>query len=243
MKIQQLRKQNIVLLLLVTGILSALLIFSVSAQSESDTESLSYPFVSHLAAGMPEQDVFFEADDGTIRRMTGTDPLAALNSELLAAPEVVEHDPFQLGDNPLAIFEEGTTGIPLGFTLGEWLAGTGTATYTVEGDTATLSISVRNLVPNGTYTMWCSRINFPPNALITDAACGAEDGSQNAFQTDLYGNADYTLEMTPLPEATAESINAVALAYHSDGNTYGSIPGDFGYNSHVHVVAFMPPVE
>jgi hypothetical protein len=33
----------------------------------------------------------------------------------------------------------------------------------------------------------------------------------------------------------------LAIAYHSDGNTYGAEPGDFGLNSHVQMFLGLPP--
>jgi hypothetical protein len=33
------------------------------------------------------------------------------------------------------------------------------------------------------------------------------------------------------------------MAYHSDGQTYGAYPGDFGKNSHVQLAAMIPVIE
>jgi hypothetical protein len=150
---------------------------------------------------------------------------ANLARQAYASSQAVEHDPFKLGASPLGPFPKGAA---LGFTLGAWLAASGSGTYTPNGDTAMLDVSFQKLVPNGVYTVWCSRITFPPNVSIEDKPCGASDGSQNVVKADASGNASFKLDMKPLQASTKETASVVALAYHSDGKTYGTSPGDFG---------------
>ena len=154
-----------------------------------------------------------------------------------AAAVPTEHDPFKLGKNPLGPFPEGKS---LGFTLGQWLSATGTGVYSVEGINAKLSISFKNLVPNGVYTLWCSSITFPPDPKIVDKPCGAADGSENSFVADADGNAVFSLKLKPLEQSTKETASVVALAYHSDGKTYGAGTGDFGLATHVQIFFLMP---
>ena len=125
-------------------------------------------------------------------------------------------------------------------TLEQWLAGTGSGTYTVDSGAATLDLTFQSRVPNATYTLWCSRLTRPPKTARVDAPCGASDGSQNAFTTDATGSANFNLSLAPLPESSAETLTVLAVAYHSDGESHGASPGDFGLNSHVQIFFAMP---
>ena len=70
--------------------------------------------------------------------------------------------------------------------------------------------------------------------------CGELDGSDNVFTADADGNASISLEMPPLWETTEDRLSALAIAYHSDGQTYGMHPGDFGRVTHVQALAPVP---
>ncbi len=166
----------------------------------------------------------------------GNDP-KNLAKTAYASSMPVPHDPFKVGLNPLGPFEEGKS---LGFTLGQWLAATGSGIYSVDRGNAVLNLSFENLVPKGVYTVWCSRLTFPPNSNIVDLPCGAADGSENVFNTDEEGSANFNLKLKPLEQSTKETASAIAIAYHSDGKTYGANPGDFGLNSHVQLFFLMP---
>lgn len=199
-------------------------------------------FVTHVTAGMPEQDVFIVKDglgDDEVVRAT----LDELTNETILKQTVygsagyVEHDPFGVTAAPLGPFPKGES---LGFTMEEWLAASGSGTYTIDGGDASLDISFEGLLPNGVYTLWCTRITLPPEPVIFDIACGEWDGSNNQFVADAAGNGSLTFDMRPLPDITAERISLFALAYHSDGQTYGPLPGEFGERTHVQALAFIP---
>ena len=233
-------KHNIwpALVLLAAVLLSACT--GVVAQPESQTFTLQS--MSHLAMGLPEQDVYIERElrsDQVIRIAPGEETAAA-DLPIYAASELVEHNLFATGDAPFGPFPKGAA---LGMTMGEWLAASGEGTYTVTGDRAKLDMTYEKLVPNGVYTVWCTRTTFPPNINVVDKPCGAADGSQNGFVADAQGNGHFELELATLPVSTAETVSVIAIAYHSDGKTYGAYPGDFGYNSHVHVAAVIPVPE
>lgn len=196
-------------------------------------------FVNHIQAKLPEQDVFIQSDEDSkkVVRVEG-DTEGLLTKKVYAADVAIPHDPFKVGKDPLGPFNRGAT---LGFTLGDWLAATGNGTYTVEGDKASLDLNFKGLVPDGVYTVWCSRITFPPNPAVVDRPCGKADGSENSFKTDADGNGTFSLSsMTPLEESTKETASVIALAYHSDSKTYGANPGDFGLNSHVQLFFLVP---
>lgn len=212
-----------------------------SSTTSSAMQKVDIGFYNHIQAKLPEQDVFVVSDkDATkVIRVEGDsakDP-AILVKEAFATATMTPHDPFKVGKNPLGPFEKGAD---LGFTLKDWLAATGKGTYAVDGDNATLSVSFTGLVPNSSYTVWCSRITFPPKPAVVDRPCGAADGSENVFKSDEKGNSSLTVKMKPLEESTKETASAIALAYHSDGKTYGANPGDFGLNSHVQLFFLMP---
>lgn len=212
----------------------------LSLVTAQDMDDQNLFFVNHILAGMAEADVYMATDDGMVMRVPGDAPIASIGQPLYAAAEAQEHDPFALGDNPLGPFEMGAE---LGITLGDWLKAEGHGSYTLDGDMAQIELTLHNLVPNGVYTAWCSIVTVPPEHTITDTACGVGDGSDNMFVADDNGDVAFSVTTPALPPTTDASMSMVALAYHSDGNTYGAHPGDFGLNSHVHVFAVIPPME
>lgn len=204
-------------------------------------QKIDVQFANHIQAKLPEQDVFvIEGNDATkVVRVEGDSAknLTVLAKEAFATATVTPHDPFKTGANPLGPFVKGAD---LGFTLGSWLAATGTGTYTVDSDNATMNLSFQKLVANGTYTVWCSRLTFPPNVKVVDMPCGKEDGSENVFKADATGNGTFNLTLKALEPSTKETASVIALAYHSNGKTYGANPGDFGLNSHVQLFFLVP---
>lgn len=208
--------------------------------------SVEVKFGNHIQMGLPEQDVFVvdPKNESQVWRVEG-DANKELDSAtqaktVYASSRAVDHDPFKVGANPLGPFSKGES---LGFTLEQWLAATGAGTYTVDGDSAKLSLSFQKLVANGVYTVWCSRLTLPPNVNIVDYPCGAADGSENSFTADASGNGSFTLTLPPLAVSSKETVTVIALAYHSDGKTYGGSPGDFGLVSHVQLAFLMPAPE
>ena len=177
--------------------------------------------------------------EGKVERLEGPsakDP-QNLAKIVYAAALPIPHDPFKVGSNPLGPFDEGKS---LGFTLGQWLSASGIGIYSVDNSNSQLELSFKNLVPNGVYTLWCSRIKFPPEPQITDMPCGAPDGSENSFKADEKGAGSFSLKLKSLESSTKETASIIALAYHSDGQTYGPSPGDFGLNSHVQLFFLLP---
>lgn len=198
-------------------------------------------FANHIQAGLPEQDVFVLGSDGSqVARLAGNDAKDAtvLAKPVYAAAASVPHDPFQVGANPLGPYAKGSA---LGFTLQQWLDATGGGTYTVIGQSAEVSFKFQKLVPNGVYTLWCSRLTFPPNVKVVDTPCGVPDGSQNVFKADAQGAAGISLKIVPVPASSKETASVFAIAYHSDGKTYGPNPGAFGLNSHLQLFFLVPP--
>lgn len=216
-------------------------LFVISVPSFAQSLSVDIKFVNHPQASFPEQDVFVNKNGQAFRleASEATQP-ANLSLPVYKSAQMVEHDPFKMGQTPLGPF---TLGEALGFTMGDWLAGTGSGTYTVNGDNAKINLTLQKLVPDSTYTVWCSRLTFPPNVKVVDRPCGKEDGSENVFKTDASGNGSFDLNLKPLEESTKETASLIALAYHSDGKTYGSVPGEFGNKTHVQLFFPLPAKE
>ena len=195
-------------------------------------------FVNGLQAARALMDVFVDRDGIPAGQVVRLDAAAAKDPAnqaraLYASTAPVAPDPKNLGPFP--------KGAALAMTLQQWLAATGSGTYSVNGDTAELKLSFQNLVPNGTYTLWCVIDSTAPNTSPQILPCGASDGSQNVFKADAQGNDAFNLTMKALPATTKEHPVVIAPAYHSDGKTHGANPGDFGLNSHVQLIFEIPP--
>ncbi len=213
-----------------TKSLAILLVISVFLLSSCEVYQTLY------GTTVPKEPI---KEAGQVIRVEGEqakDP-ANLAKTVYATAVATPHDLFKVGSNPLGPFDKGKA---LGFTLQQWLAASGIGIYSVDEGNAQLELSFKNLVPNGVYTAWCSRMTFPPNPGIVDKPCGAEDGSENSFKADEKGTASFSLKLKPLEASTKETASIIAIAYHSDGKTYGASPGDFGLNSHVHIFFLMP---
>ena len=229
-------------ILLMTGCRGAADSAAPTEPEVQTVRQVNFDFVSHVTAQMPEQDVFVikpsnDKDPYRLYRLDSAEADDYLAEPAFAAASPVAHDPFVLGENPIGPYPKGAD---LGFTIGEWLAGSGSGTYSVKGDEAELNATFEKLVPNGIYTMWCASIDLPPNFHITDKPCGAENGSENTFTADADGHAEFNLTMAPIPDSTPDVLRVFAIAYHSDGQTYGALPGDFGLNSHVQLFFGVP---
>jgi hypothetical protein len=201
-------------------------------------------FVNHVAAGMVEQDAYIEKvpGSGEVFRVTAEEAKNYMDFPAYGTMEPHHHVPFaETGAGP---FKKGKA---LGMTLGQWLAGTGTADYSCKGGTASIKIDFDKLVPNGVYTVWNFLAGKPhmgcsdcPFATI-DFPMGARDGSQSVFKAGADGKATYQASFSPcLTLGNDLLFSGVALAYHSDGKTYGKDPGEFGNKSHVQIFAGLP---
>ncbi len=209
--------------------LFALIIISVFLLSSCEVYKTIY--------GAPPAKPMQNAEPTQVERVEGAnakDP-ATIEKELYASSDTTKHDPFKTGENALGPFPKGKS---LGFTLQKWMSASGIGIYSADAGNATLELSFKNLVPDGVYTVLCSRIISSPEMKIEDVPCGAEDGSQNTFTSDSKGLGSFSLAMNPL-QATNETMPLIAVAYHSDGKTYGASPGDFGLNTHVQLFFMM----
>lgn len=198
-------------------------------------------FVNHLQAGMNEQDIYVEHEAGSanVFRAVATDEDMSAMLYTSAAP--VKHNPASAED--IGPFSKG---MPLNITLGEWLAGTGTATFSCNNGQGSLEASFDKLIPNSVYTLWHFFMPLPPTTPFQsiDLPVGARDGSQNVLRSDASGHASYSVSFdTCLPFSMNTLASALALAYHSNDVTYGLEPGNFGTVSHVQLLVFFPTAE
>lgn len=213
-----------------------------SAQDEADLV-VDLQWRTLFGMGLTEQFVFVMNDDGQVMKIPPDAPLTTLEQPIytIANPDDFVFDPFQLFDNPVGPFEAGE---PLGMSLRDYLGARGWGTYTVTGDMATVDLSFDRLVPNGLYTLWCSTLTIPPEFNIVDRPCGAEDGSENTFAADEHGEMQVHMSFPALDLPTETTRSVIAIAWHSDGETYGDHPGDFGTVSFVPLRALLiPPTE
>ena len=209
------------------------------AASESTDVRFDVAFVTHLDADMPEQDVFIEREPGSdeVYRVTKGDN--NMNAPLYKTAQELRHDPFDekaVGPHP--------KGEPFGMTLGQWLKHTGTGTYTFRKGVGHLKLKFTGLVPNGVYTMWHAFLVLPPTVPFNgalDAPLGARDGSESVFRADANGNAEFEHSFRPGLQLTGTwTTSLLAIAYHSDGKTYGGSPGPFGIHTHVPLFTMLP---
>ena len=218
---------------------AAIVPFALQDDDADDMVSLQLAFMTHLDMELPEQDVFIEreAGSGKVFRVTTGDH--NMNAPLYKSAREIPHNPFSA--EAIGPYEKGE---PIGMTLGEWLKQTGTGSYTCEAGVGALDLNFTNLVPDGVYTMWHAFMAMPPPEPFTgtlDLPLGARDGSESEFVADANGNAQFKHTFQPcLQMSDTWTTSMLAVAYHSDGKTYGGSPGAFGYNSHVPLFLMLP---
>ena len=206
------------------------------------SSSIELAFITHLDAGMPEQDVFIERRPGSgevFRVTTGDHDMMA---PLFKATTELPHNPFDPAAN--GPYPKGEA---LGMTLGEWLRHSGTGTYRYQDGSGTLELDLQNLVPGGVYTIWYAFMPVTPPEPFTgtlDLPLGAPDGTESGFRADASGRARFTHSFRPgLQMSDVWTTAVLAIAYHSDGKTHGGSAGEFGKHTHVPLFTMLPERE
>lgn len=202
-------------------------------------ENMTLSFIFHIDDGMAEQDVFYEKVPGSGEVFRPTAATRDMDAPLYAPRIEVKHnflDTTDTGPYP--------KGRALGLTLGEWFAAKGGGTYTCEDGVGTVDFTFENLVPNGVYTMWHDFMVWPPTEPFIgtyDLPFGARDGSENVFVAAEDGSAEFQRTISPCLQLTGEHLAAdLAIAWHSDGKTYGPLPGAFSTVTHVQMYVALP---
>lgn len=134
-----------------------------------------------------------------------------------ALPAVLEADRLELAQSEPAS--------PI--TLGQWLAANGNATIDCAGDTATVKLRLRNLIPNRMYSVWANMMVPPtgdgsaPNVFPIPLG-----GAPNIFVTDRSGHAKYEREIGFCPmdqQAEESSLLFIDIYYHANHENYGAV--------------------
>ncbi len=193
---------------------SLVLMFSSPAGAGVDIE---LTFTSHLQKNLVEQSVHVEREvgSGQVYRVTPVDQHRYLNSPAYGTDEIVALAPSNHGAvGPYQI------GKALGFTLGDWLAATGTARYRCDGDDGKVEAAFDKLVPNGVYTMWYVMQPRPPLEpfKVLPMPLGARDATQNSFGANAKGHAKFAVTFSPCLQLSGRQVDTfLALVWHSDG--------------------------
>lgn len=204
--------------------------------------SIELAFITHLDMDLPEQDVYIERvpGSGEVWRVTKGDN--DMKAPLYKTAVEAKHDPFN--PNALGPYPKGE---PLGMTLGQWLRHQGRGTYSCTGGQGYLKTSFSGLVPDGVYTMWHAFMALPPTEPFSgtlDLPLGARDGSESVFRADGAGRASFVHSFKPCLEMSdVWTTSMLAINYHSDGKTYGGLPGLFGLNAHIPLFLLLPNRE
>ncbi|MEO8428984.1 MAG: hypothetical protein ABI651_17960 [Verrucomicrobiota bacterium] len=137
--------------------------------------------------------------------------------------------------------------------LGEWVKAQMTATVRCIPDGTHVEVRMTGLIPNGVYTIWVLVFNgpFDPtfSTLVGGGSLGANDGSQNSFKASANGQGQLVVNMPPTTLlAIPYDVKGCLLdevevhlvgVYHSDGMTYGPVPG----YAHSAEVQFGVPIK
>lgn len=203
--------------------------------------SLDFDFATHVQVDMYEQDVFVElpGEPGLGGFRVGPANYGEFSdAPVYATTRTIHHDPMNpdaAGPYPL--------GEALDMTLGDWLAATGAGRYSCDNGIGRIAAAFDGLVPDGVYTMWYVFIPTPaaePFATY-DLPIGDRAGRENAFFADANGHAELDLTLSTCLQGSGRQLTAaLAIAWHSDGATYGSNPGGFGRATHVQLFAMLP---
>jgi len=228
---------RVILYLLAFGLL-ALASGSASAHNKGQIELIWGMFNTD---GMVEQDVFIQnpANANEVLRIPVAKVANHMNAALYGSAEEPPFEPMKA-----ELTESYPKGAALDLTLRDWLKAKGSGSYACNGKKATLKASFQNLVPNGVYTMWNFIDLDPPSdpwqGVMVPA--GMRDGSQSIFKADAEGNATYDQVVEPCPQLSGtQSLAGLAIAWHSDGKTYGFSPGGLGVVAHAQLMTIFPP--
>ena len=212
----------------------------------NDLYFFNFRFSAHPRLGFPEYQVLVQQDDLNAEMGVRVDieesrDPSNLDREIYVSAEKISHNPFSLKATPTGPFALGES---IGMTLDDWLAASGSGTYTVRGTQAEITMNLENLVPNGVYALWCSRIKLTPKFDIVNEPCSAEDGSEKSFQVDAEGKADFTMSTQALPRIIDDkSVSVLALVYHGDGSAYDENLKILGQNGYVQMFTVLPPLS
>ena len=113
-------------------------------------------------------------------------------------------------------------------TLGDWLEASGQMKLVCREDgTAKIKLKLRNLIPNGVYSVWGLWNTVPPGApggRIVPLPLG---GIPNAIVPNKFGRVNFVRELASCPKDVTPDgsiMMFIDVAYHSDNNLSGVFP-------------------
>ena len=225
--------------LLFAGVASALAGVNEPTATYDPPVSLDITFVRHIDDNFVEQDVFVEKEAGSGKIYRPGNGERDMSQPLYAATIPLKQDPFDA--NAIGPWPKGRS---LDLTLGEWFEARGQGKYTCANGEGHIKVNFTGLVPEGVYTMWHYFLAWPPTDPFIgtyDIPIGDRDGSQSVFRADAAGKATFERSFKPCLQLTGEHLaSGLAIAWHSDGKTYGAEPGEFGTYSHVQLYVDLP---
>jgi hypothetical protein len=220
----------------------ALLVLGALSLATPQKGAINAPlqFINHLQGGMPEQDVFVEkvGNTGQVFRITDAEKDGFINATIFSTAKPTDHAPSDL--SAIGPFVKGKS---LGVTMGKWLAAQGSGSYQCSNGQATVKANFSGLIAGGVYTLWYVFSPSPPAQpfVSLDLPLGARSGAQALVKVGADGKASYTSSFKPCLQLGGEqALTLLALAYHSDGKTYGGSPGPFGSATHIQLIAMLP---
>lgn len=201
---------------------------------------LDLTFVFHIDEDLAEQDVYVERVKGSGQVFRATRADRDMAQPLYTLDRPMSHDPFDpeaVGPYPM--------GRELGLTLGEWFEAKGEGRYACEDGEGRIDVAFENMIPNATYTMWHFFTAWPPTDPFNgtyDVPIGSRDGEQSVFVADEAGGARFQRTFKPCLQLSGEHlVSGLGVAWHSDGRTWGSDPGEFPTQSHIQLYVMLPP--
>jgi hypothetical protein len=111
-------------------------------------------------------------------------------------------------------------------TLGKWLSASGTAKILCKGDSASVHLNMKDLIPRRMYTVWAT-LGLPKDGHINTFFPIPLGGTPNVFISDEYGNAkfDRVIKFCPFePDSTPRPLLTINVQYHSAAQNFGGVP-------------------
>lgn len=124
-------------------------------------------------------------------------------------------------------------GLPLGFTLGQWLGARGRANLSqiADGRTA-MGYVLSGLVPGGVYSFFEN--HFASDGVTFTPLDGTSE--HNTFTATAQGTASGSIS---IPGAVTHS-EGILLVYHSDRTAHGMARGQIGIDAHHQLIIRVP---
>ena len=185
-------------------------------------------FVTHAA--------FFSAETQQPKALDPQVFVKAMDAPAATGPQNIKH----LAGYRNALLSDGSeqklfsaTGLPLGFTLGEWLGAKGKVVLIPMASGSEKIIAVfTGLRPGGVYSLFENYFDQKPIGFTPLDA----QGTGNSFVAGHDGRGAITLVAPHL----LTHANAVLLVYHSDHRSHGASRGEIGVTAQHQLIARIP---